>query len=166
MNQIRLFTGLVFVAIGAGYLLGLPVIRILIPSLIILLGVKILLGQKGPSINTKSESTDSKISQVLVFSGINRKIKSDDFSGGEVVAIFGGGDVDLSQVKTTSKTIKLSLVAVFGGLKIKVPETWHVSTEGVGILGAFENKAQTKGKAKVDLKVEGVAIFGGVEIFS
>jgi uncharacterized protein YjeT (DUF2065 family) len=166
MNQLRLFTGLVLVAIGVGFLFGLPVFRILIPTLIILLGIKLLLGQGGPSISAKSEGRDDKLSQVLIFSGIDRKIISDNFSGGEVVAIFGGGDVDLTQAKTTSKTLKLSLVAVFGGLKIRVPETWRVSTEGVGVLGAFENKARPKGKAKVNLKVDGVAIFGGVEIVS
>ena len=40
------------------------------------------------------------------------------------VVIFGGGDLDLSQVKTSEASIDLELVAVFGGARLIVPKNW------------------------------------------
>lgn len=165
MNQIRIFIGLFIIAMGLGFLFDLPVLRILFPALIIFLGVKILMGWGKPTI-LKSGIKENKFSRVLVFTGIDSKVTSNDFRGAEVVAVFGGGDIDFSEVKTKATKLKLTFVTVFGGLKIKVPATWNVLTEGVGIMGAFDNKSKTSAKTKIDAHIEGVAIFGGVEIVS
>jgi len=81
-----------------------------------------------------------------------------------LVVVFGGGELDLSQVKTKQKQVTIEVVAIFGGLKIIIPPSWQVKSEGVGILGGFNNQAQLKGSKKTTAIIEGVAIFGGVDI--
>jgi predicted membrane protein len=163
MNS-RVIIGVVIVLIGLGFLFDINVLRFIFPLFLVFIGVQILMGrrQNWDLAKTATVAEDS-LHRVLIFSGINQKVVSSNFKSGEVVAIFGGGDIDLSSAKTKAKTIELELVAIFGGLKVRIPSDWSVTSEGVGILGGFDNKAKGGTKA-VTVQLKGVAIFGGVEV--
>jgi hypothetical protein len=98
------------------------------------------------------------------------EIKSDtkEFQGGEVMAVFGGYDIDLRQaaIKPEQEAV-LFANAIFGGIEIKVPESWYVSMEGSPILGGYSDKTRkpATGNGPVErLVVKGFAVFGGVEV--
>ncbi len=162
----RLIIGALIVIIGISILLDLNLFEFLIPLLIIWIGVQIIMGKDGTSNSSKlTEAQEDSIKRVLVFSGLNQAVQSDNFKGGEIVAVFGSVELDLSQVKTKEKNLKLELVSVFGSVEIKVPENWTVNSEGVGILGSFDNKAnggQTKKTVTADIK--GISVLGSVEV--
>jgi predicted membrane protein len=167
--NIRILIGLIIIFLGLSILFNFdfPIFKILLALLFIFIGWKVVTNKTAdmPMVGQSSTAREDLLKRVMIFSGINTKIQSDNFSGGEVVAIFGGGDIDLSEVKVKGDSLELNLVAIFGGLKITVPDDWNVKTEGVGVLGGFENKADTK-KSSVTAVIKGVAIFGGVEIVS
>jgi len=95
---------------------------------LIYLGIRILSGPHGrrSSDSDPSPQTASAdyLNEVVIFGPLDKTIKSDKFMGGKIVVIFGGGDLDLSQVKTSEASIDLELVAVFGGARLIVPKNW------------------------------------------
>jgi predicted membrane protein len=165
MSYGRLILGIVIILIGLSFLFDINILRYLIPLVIIYFGLRILMGKGSETgFDTKTQTQEDKIERVLVFSGLNSKYTSSNFKGGSIVAIFAGGELDLSEVTTQEKEIKMDLVAIFGGVKVRVPRNWQINSEGVGILGGFNNNTGREGEAVTTLKVEGVAIFGGVEV--
>lgn len=106
------------------------------------------------------------IESVNVFGGSNQMVYSKNFKGGEVVAVFGGGDVNLSQANFEGQ-IKLECTVIFGGLKIVVPPSWKVRSEVTAIFGGVDDKRMIQPIEQYEDKViviTGVVLFGGVEI--
>jgi len=164
MNS-RLIIGILIILVGVSFLINFPVFKFVFALFIIWIGIKVLTGNREKfEFQSIGETEEDKISRILIFSGINRRFLSKNFRGGEVVAIFGGGDIDLSKVNTEEKEITLDVVAIFSGLRVKVPDAWTIKSEGVGIVGGFNNNTKQKGKRIVTVAVKGIAIFGGVDI--
>lgn len=166
----KIIVGLIIILLGLSVLFGvdIPIFQILFALLIIWLGVRILTGGGGWTVGSSQESTsrENRVKAVLVFSGMNRKLVSEGFEGGEIVAVFGGGDLDLSEAKAGNNNMKITVVTVFGSVKIIAPTSWRVETEGIGILGGYNNRTVGKETAKSVLRIDGVAIFGGVDILN
>ena len=161
----RIIVGVVIILLGLNFLFNLNLVRIIFAGIIIWLGVKVITGNTDKM--DFSEQTDAEedfVKRVLVFSGINKKFLSDNFQGAEVVAVFGGGEIDLSEVKTKEKELSMDITAIFGGLKVRVPQTWAVKSEGVGIMGGFDNKTKVGTKKTTEVKLKGLGLLGGVEI--
>jgi predicted membrane protein len=117
-------------------------------------------------VRTDVEDNDI-LDSVNVFGGSHHKIFSKNFKGGDVIAIFGGCDINLTQADFVD-TITLDVVALFGGCKIIVPPGWEVKSEVTAIFGGMDDK-RTVGPASTEptkkiLIVKGVALFGGVDI--
>jgi predicted membrane protein len=110
----------------------------------------------------------SAINAWAAFGGGEIKSDTKDFQGGEVLAVFGGYDIDLRGASIQSEEVVLYANAIFGGIGIKVPETWFVSMQGSPILGGYSDKthkpdAGENGTVK-RLVIRGFALFGGVEV--
>ncbi len=103
-----------------------------------------------------------------VFAGAKRVVTSQEFRGGEVVAVFGGVELDLRQAGMTGDSSVLEINAIFGGVELKIPRDWSAVVEGVGIFGGYaDNSIQPEpahGPGVKQLIVKGVATFGGVEV--
>lgn len=83
-----------------------------------------------------------------------------------VLAVFGGSDIDLREAHFPPGGITIKAFAMFGGVDIIVPEGTNVEVSGAGIFGAFE-AGRRKSPAipgAPAVRVEGAAIFGGVEV--
>lgn len=106
------------------------------------------------------------IDAVCVFGGTDQHVYSKNFKGGDMVAIFGGCNVNLTQADFEG-AIVLEVVAVFGGVKIIIPSSWIVKSEVTAIFGGIEDKRGpvmiSDGGTKI-IKITGLALFGGVEI--
>ncbi len=103
-----------------------------------------------------------------VFGGSHQTIYSKNFKGGEIIAVFGGCDVNLSQADFEGE-ISIDITAIFGGAKIIVPAGWQVKHEVTAIFGGLDDKRPIQpiieGQHKL-LIVKGIALFGGVDIRS
>jgi len=139
------------------------------PVIVILAGIWILFSSRRLfSRRIRVSSSDENFfEEVSVFGGSERKMVSDNFRGGEVVAVFGGSVIDLSRCHLAPGTHKIELVAVFGGVKLIVPPDWNIKTEMVNVLGGFSDKRSMTQVDKDKLVIiEGVAIFGGGELMN
>jgi len=106
------------------------------------------------------------LDSVNVFGGSHQNIYSKNFKGGDVMAIFGGADINLTQADFQN-TIVLDIVAIFGGMKIIVPPGWEIKSEITAIFGGVDDKRAVNPPNSDDRKIliiKGVALFGGVDI--
>lgn len=116
----------------------------------------------------KSDINDiDKINDQHIFSGGEFHITSENFKGGSISAIMGGGNYNLRNAKLSPGIQIIDVSIVFGGIELQVPSDWDVKVEVTSIFGGFNNKnfsysstSELKGK----LIIRGLAIFGGGEI--
>ncbi len=116
--------------------------------------------------NTAEPSSLDYLESVNVFGGTNQRLFTKNFKGGEIVAVFGGCEVNLSQCDFQG-VVTLEVVAIFGGTKIVVPPGWVVKSEVTAILGGLDDKRAINPHLEDHQKmliIKGVALFGGVEI--
>jgi hypothetical protein len=109
-----------------------------------------------------------RINESVIFSGVNRKLMTKNFQGGKATVIFGGLDLDLTQVDFTG-VVTLDLEVGFGGVKLIIPPHWDVRTEVSNIAAGLEDKRMFR-EGGVDpskvLILKGTLLFSGLEIKS
>lgn len=106
------------------------------------------------------------LESVNVFGGSTQRVYSKSFKGGEVISVFGGCDIDLTQADFEGN-ITIEVIAIFGGCKILVPATWEVKSELAAVFGGVEDKRTQLPLTDIPpkrLTLTGVALFGGVNI--
>jgi predicted membrane protein len=158
-----LIIGVILIIIGLSALFGDFLFKLAFAIILIAIGARILM-RNSWKWRGHSEAQEDYINEVGIFSPLNKNITSNNFRGGKIVAIFSGGEINLSQVKTSHVGVSMEIVAIFGGAKLIVPKDWKVISSGSGIIGGFNNR--TQGTGNVTLHLKGVAIFGGVEVIS
>ncbi|MDF2386928.1 hypothetical protein JMG10_36030 [Nostoc ellipsosporum NOK] len=115
-----------------------------------------------------SKDEDDFVDSTSIFGSDKKVILSKNFRGGDIVNVFGGSELDLTQADINGK-VKLEVTALFGGATLIVPSHWVVRSEAVTIFGGisdkrkFTNFAENEGKTLV---LTGTVIFGGIEIKS
>jgi len=145
------------------------------PVLIIALGVFVIIKNKTNYFsNAKAENSsdiydpNQMINDVSIFGGAKKSYQIDNFKGGNITAIFGGSEIDLSDCTLADGSNKLDIFFLFGGSNIKVPSSWKVLIEVTPILGAFTDRRIIQQSQVFDnsktLIISGVTIFGGGEL--
>ena len=111
---------------------------------------------------------DVHLHEYCIFTGGKRRIMTNNFRGGEVIAVFGGVEVDLRGSQLGTGDAVVDITAAFGGCNIKVPTNWYVEMRGVAAFGGYSNKTipprLNPGQRIQKLTVTGTAAFGGVVI--
>jgi predicted membrane protein len=133
------------------------------PVVLILMGFSILLGWKGGRRRETSRKDDLHVT--AIFSGVERNMTTESFRGGEVSAMFGGAEVDLTASSMAAEGGLLRLSATFGGVTVKLPRDWEIEVRASSILGGVEDKTRQSQETKGGkLTITASAVFGGVEI--
>jgi predicted membrane protein len=171
-------SGVIVMAVGAFFLIPLifresfHMYNMFWPSIFIIIGIIFIFSKRqgwNPSINAM-ETGDDYIDIVNIFSGGERQVVSENFRGGKLTAIFGGGELDLTKAKLATGTSVLEIACVFGGTTIIVPDGWYVKIEVTPILGGFGDSRKLSPGRTVDptrmLIIKGAVIFGGGEVKS
>ena len=166
---------------GVGFIWLLPRIfpdidlgpNVFIPVLLILLGIYMIIKHSQKKTEREQLISDEFvrkdfIDDVSIFGGGHKVIRSDNFKGGSITAIFGGSEIDLTNCKLAEGTSVLDVVAIFGGTTLIVPQNWNVQLNVTPLFGGFSNKSLKIPNIEVDktrtLIIKGVAIFGGGEV--
>lgn len=112
------------------------------------------------------ELKDGKVmdSQVAIFSGSERIYNNEEFGGSNLVAVFGGVDLDLTRAEFTKDTA-IRAFSLFGGIDIRVPENVQVKIKSGFIFGGVsDDRKGDVGKGKYTIYLDAAGGFGGVEI--
>jgi hypothetical protein len=94
-----------------------------------------------------SDTSNPEVDLVTVFSAVRRRIISQNFKGGKLVAVFGEFKVDLTDAD--------------------VPEKWMVSVRGAAVFGEYQDRTHQQpmaGSPTKRLVIKGGAVFGSVVI--
>jgi predicted membrane protein len=117
--------------------------------------------------NFKHTYGDDYLDAVSVFGGVKKTILAKDFKGGEIVNIFGGAELDLTQADINGRVV-LDITQIFGGTKIVVPSNWQVVSDIAAVFASVDDKrirTTATGNDKI-LVLKGVSIFAGIDIRS
>lgn len=142
------------------------------PALFIVIGVVLLINSKrlGKTLNYTSGSKADMIDYVNIFSGAERQLITNNFLGGKVTSIFGGGEVDLTRSSLAPGDNVIEITCIFGGTTLIVPENWNVILNVTPILGGFSDSRRIGSDVIKDttrsLTIQGTVIFGGGELKS
>ncbi|MCY3565464.1 MAG: LiaF-related protein [Gammaproteobacteria bacterium] len=124
------------------------------------------------SLNTANEDLDPDQQEIKLFAfmgGGELNFHSKRLKGGEVMAIWGGYEIDFSDADMEGDSMQLHVYCVMGGVEIKVPANWNVEKSGaLCIMGGFSNKTRNMAEElnlpSKTLVVTGLALMGGGEI--
>lgn len=142
------------------------------PALFIVIGVVLLLNSKrlGKTLNYSTSNKADYIDYTNIFSGAERQLITENFQGGKITSIFGGGEVDLTRSSLAPGENAIEITCIFGGTTIIVPESWNIILDVTPILGGFSDSRKLRGDVMKDntrsLVIRGTVIFGGGEIKS
>src|SRR6056297_2448888 len=136
------------------------------PLFVVLFGVLYVLGRSRRTRGLSVDASDAgTVSIVSLFSGTRRRVTGDGFRGGDVLAAFGGAELDLRDAAVANPPATVECLVAFGGAEIQVPEDWTVEIDVLSLFGGSEdNRPPTGTGGDVDLVVTGLALFGGVSI--
>lgn len=112
-------------------------------------------------------SKEDYLESYAIMSGVKKNLITKEFKGGDVINVFGGTELNLTQ-SDIEDDAALELIQVFGGTKLIVPNNWEIKSEFVTVFGSVEDKRPTLSglpdeKRKV-LRLTGITVFGGIEI--
>jgi len=144
------------------------------PILLIAVGLVLMWGaieaRNRPPSSPGGGDPRTTLNESAIFGGIERRVTSQDFQGGQVTAVFGGVEIDLTEANMQADEATLDINAIFGGVEIRLPETWQVAFRGTPIFGGISDKTRIRRNTDLSdprrkvLVLSGAIIFGGVEI--
>jgi predicted membrane protein len=126
--------------------------------------------KKTDSQNSNNETIDNEefVKATSIFSGVKKIVRTNNFKGGDVVAVFGGVEINLLSAEMPSPAI-IDINIAFAGTKLLVPNNWEVKNEITAIFGGIEDRRpvlNNLAEPKKILILKGMALMGGVEIRS
>lgn len=172
LGSIFLAVGLVVLFGDLGYIPNLKVSQ-LWPLIIVAVGANFVyqaMSKKVPE-RAQIDGSGEFINDNHVFGGGEFSIANQNFKGGKVVCVFGGGNYNLSQAKlSTGENNVLDVTCVFGGASFVVPSDWNVQISVTSIFGGFQDNrkmmtATTSDPSKT-LYITGLCMFGGGDLKS
>ena len=137
------------------------------PLIILYIGISMLMrskGHQGWSLSKVSASDEDNINASAIFGSVEKVVNSKSFTGGNVMALFGGVDLDLRKAQALDAGCVLNVTALFGGVEIMVPETWNVIISGTPIFGGIEDHTGPVAENSVNVTIQATVAFGGLEI--
>ncbi|MEV6282038.1 DUF1707 domain-containing protein [Kribbella sp. NPDC051770] len=101
---------------------------------------------------------------VGIFGGSERKGRWRVRRRTNVLAMFGGCDLDMSNAIFEGREVTVYAFAIFGGIDIVVPQGVEIRNQGFGIMGGY---GVSGGQEEIDptapvVVLKGLALFGGV----
>ncbi len=119
--------------------------------------------RSGPPVD-RSSTSETPDRFMAMFGGFERKGAWRVRRQSQMLTMFGGGELDLTEATLEADTVEVSGLTMFGGVEIIVPEGVAVRNETVAIFGGSEVKVPTPPAGAPTLVVKGLVMFGGIEI--
>jgi predicted membrane protein len=156
-----IFIGSIFFLSRMGYL-PFSVWGLIWPTALIAFGFYLVVRSRF-GFNVPVDSA-SRFNSMAVMGGIERKVTSQQFEGGEVTAIMGGCGIDLREASILDTEATIEVFVLAGGVEIFVPEGWSVVGKVVPIMAGFEDRTKPSSEYPKRLIIRGLILMGGVEV--
>jgi predicted membrane protein len=113
------------------------------------------------------KSKETQLDIVSIFAGVKKRVLSKQFTGGDIVCVFGGAEINLTNADFISPVV-LDVTMVFGGTKLIVPANWELRSEVAAIFGGVDDKRPqpSTGVPEKTIILKGTLMFGGIEVNS
>ncbi len=105
----------------------------------------------------------TQINLTSVLAGNKRRSDAQNFRGGDLTALLGGAELDLTQASIQGEAV-LNVFVMWGGIELRVPHDWTVINDVIPILGGAEDRTVSPPVTGKRLIVTGQVIMGGLEI--
>lgn len=169
-NKTSWIWGLLLVAIGVliGFnsygIVDVSIWKVFWPVVLIAAGLAMMFNTspKGVKRSKKLNKDNAGNEKIACFWGEEDAVKG-DYTGGSLVAIFGGVDLDLRQAKIKDGSV-IEIFTFCGGVNITLPDDVIIENEVRGFLGGTDDKTLPKDSVKKTLYLKGECILGGLEI--
>lgn len=109
-------------------------------------------------------STGESESVIAIFGGSSRKGAWRVRRKINMIALFGGSELDFTDAIFEDDTIEITGFWMFGGGEIKVPEGVEITDQIVGVFGGSEVKHTKPAPGGPKIVIKGLALFGGCEV--
>jgi len=139
------------------------------PLVLVFFGLRMVLRARQPRepvIGAGAGDDGSTVQALAIMSGVQRRPTTVAFRGGNLTAIMGGVEVDLTAARMVADRAVIDCFACWGGIEITVPPGWVIRSNVMPLMGGFGAKvnAPAPGEATGELLVTGWAIMGGIVI--
>lgn len=172
-------TGIILIVVGGAFYLRnffdlhFNFWQLFVPSMIILVGLLLIFRRRVEFKGGESTSKEDNdiLDDVSIFGGGDKILDSQNFQGGKITAIFGGSNINMTNVKLAPGVQYIDVFAVFGGTSLIVPDGWDIQIKVASVFGGFSDKhkvivSDREDEKKNRLVIKGLVIFGGGEIKS
>ncbi len=131
--------------------------------------IKMGFGKKSSEKASRDTQTlnDDDVDITSSFSGISRRVTSQNFRGGNVVTNFGGVQLDMKEAALANNQAELEVRAFIGGIEVTVPRGWNVEANVSTTLGGVSDERENPISDTADaprLVIKGSATLGGLSI--
>ncbi len=116
--------------------------------------------------DTGQETGNGEVRASHIFGGGKERVTSQDFTGGELSAIFGGMEIDLREAGFAGGKATIDATVLCGGIEFRVPKNWTVNLQVTTLLGGTENRHQQPSPEDSlgELTITGTVVCGGIEV--
>jgi predicted membrane protein len=137
------------------------------PVLIIVAGAWLLYRRAAPVSPRAATESGGTVNISAIVGGGDSRFAAEEFRGGQVTAVFGGGKLDLSDATLPAEGATVDVTVLFGGYEFRVPPEWRVDMRATTLFGGSsdDRKAAVPSSGPL-LTITGTVLFGGLEIKS
>ena len=116
------------------------------------------------AVPSRGDGESDEVALVAVYDGVQLKSRAKAFTGGSILAWYGGVEVDLAEA-TIAPQAHLSVHALFGGVAIRLPPGCRVESSLHAVMGGVDaSGSESDSPDAPTLTLDGLAVFGGIAV--
>ena len=105
-----------------------------------------------------------EVRAIACLSTVRRTIEEPEFRGGDLTAVLGSCQIDLTRAGLAAEGAVIEIFAFWGGIELRIPEDWALDLQASVLMGGIEDKTQSQDSSAPRLVVKGLALMGGLEV--
>jgi hypothetical protein len=118
------------------------------------------------AVPSRGDAESDEVTLVAVYDGVQLKSRAKAFTGGSILAWYGGVEVDLTEA-TIAPQAHLTVHALFGGVAIRVPPGCRIGSSMHAVMGGVDaSGSESDSPDAPTLTLDGLAVFGGIAVGS
>ena len=104
---------------------------------------------------TRYSGAEDEVRVTNFFGGSDNQSPSQNFSGGRVLTVIGGCELDLRRASIADEGAVINIVASLGGVRLMVPDDWAVNVQTRAFFGGRRIQARCSRLARGDTDIDG-----------